>query len=201
MARFEELQQLWQQQGERAFPRRDAAELSNAFRRYGRRNDLIGTAKILIIACQLYFIVTVFRHRPTMLLGACLIDFSALYFMLCDWRNQRAIARLNFAESSMQFVREAIARLHAQRDPFRTRDFYIALAGFWTGGLIILASRWHPNFADNLPFAAATLGSPFLAFAFGRWIRRVRFKRECQPLIDRLEQVLATMQDTEFDRI
>ena len=44
MARFEELQQLWQQQPERGISRRAAAELTHAFRRYGRRNDWIGVA-------------------------------------------------------------------------------------------------------------------------------------------------------------
>ena len=94
MARFEELQQLWQHQPERGFSRRDAAELTHAFSRYGRRNDLIGVAKIVVIAIQLSILVSVFRHRPLMLFGACVLDFSALYFMLCDWRNQRAIARI-----------------------------------------------------------------------------------------------------------
>ena len=101
MARFEELQQLWQRQPERSFTRRDAAELTHAFRRYGRRNDFVGVAKILVIAIQLCFLVSVFRHRPLTLFGACVVDFSALYFMLFDWRKQRAIARMDFAAPSV----------------------------------------------------------------------------------------------------
>src|SRR4051794_25485590 len=118
MARFEELQQLWQQQPERGLTPRAAAELTSAFRRYGRRNDWINVAKLLLIAVQLYLLVSVLRHRPLTLFGACLMDFSALYFMLSDWRNQRAIARMNFAATSMDFIRGAIVRLNGMRNPF-----------------------------------------------------------------------------------
>ena len=203
MARFEELQQLWQDQPERGLSRRDAAGLTHAFRRYGRRNDWIGVAKIVVIAIQLYFLVSVFRHRPLTLLGAGVMDFSALYFMFCDWRNQRAIARTNFASPSLEFVRGAIARLQALRNPFRGRDFKLAIAGFWVGCAIMVAGRWSKmNYPENLLFIAMLLVMPFCGFAFGRWVRVKRFQSECRPLIDRLERVLATMQEPmESDRL
>ena len=53
--------------------------------------------------------------------------------LIAEWRNQRAIARMNFAAPSMDFVRGAIARLYALRNPFNTREFRIALTGFWMG--------------------------------------------------------------------
>ncbi|MEO8368485.1 MAG: hypothetical protein ABI806_04740 [Candidatus Solibacter sp.] len=203
MARFEELQQLWQQQPERGFTRRDAAELTHAFGRYGRRNDWIGVLKFAVIAIQLCFLVSVFRHRPVTLFGACVMDFSALYFMLGDWRNQRAIARMDFTAPSVQFVRAAMARLHAQRSPFHGRDFRIALTGFWAGCAIMLAGRWSKmTYPGNLLFIALLMVMTFAAFAFGRWLRGKRFDHECRPLIERLEQVLATMQEpTESDRL
>jgi hypothetical protein len=203
MARFEELQQLWQHQPERGLSRRAAADLTSAFRRYGRRNDWISVAKIAVIAIQLYFLVSVFRHRPIMLFGVCVIDFSALYFMLCDWRNQRAIARLDFTTPSVDFVRGAIARLAALRAPFHGRDFRIATTGFGVGCAIMVAGRWSKMaYPENLLFIAMLLGMPFAGFSFGRWVRSKRFDKECRPLIDRLERVLATMQEPmESDRI
>ena len=203
MARFEELQQLWQQQPERGLPHRAAADLTTAFRRYGRRNDWISLAKLLLIAVQLCLIVSVFRHRPVTLFGACLVDFSALYFLLFDWRSQRAIARMNFAAPSRDFIRCAIARLHAQRNPFHAREFRIALTGFYAGLAIMVAGRWDKmEFPRGLLFVATLLLTPFLAFAFGRWIRSKRFNAECRPLIERLEQTLATMAEpTESDRL
>src|SRR5450755_461619 len=140
MAQFEKLQQLWERQPPAAMPAHDAAALSDAFRRYGRRHDLIYFGKTVVIACQLIFLVTLLRHRPLELFGACVVDFSAILFMVSDWRTQRAIARLNFAEPSVEFLRSALARLHAQRNPFRTREFYIAMGGVWIGLNIMLAS-------------------------------------------------------------
>ena len=142
MAPFEELQQLWRRQAQRAMPQRDAAALSNAFRRYGRRQDLMYLGKVILIAAQLAFLVAQLRHRPLALFGACVADFGAILFMVSDWRTQRAIARMNFAEPSVEFLRGALARLEAQRNPFRSREFSIAMGGCWIGCNLIVASHW-----------------------------------------------------------
>ena len=196
MAQFEELQQLWQQQPQRTMPPGDAAALSSAFRRYGRRHDLINLGKVIVIACQLIFLVSQLRHRPLALFGACVADFSAILFMVSDWRTQRAIARLDFGAPSVAFLRTAIARLSAQRNPFRTREFYIAMGGFWIGCNLMFASHW-PQMTLSRAFTALafTTATPFAAYAFGRWIRGKRFEKECRPLIDRLESLLKTMED------
>ena len=199
MARFEELQQLWQRQPRRDTPSNDAAELTNAFRRYGRRHDLIYLGKVALLACQLIFLVTLLRHRPLALFGACVVDLSCILFMVSDWRAHRAIARLNFAEPSVAFLRSALARLDAQRNPFRAREFYIAMGGVWIGCNLILASHWpHETFSSALPTFAFTTAIPFAAYTLGRWDRRKRFEKQCRPLIDRLEAVLQTM---EADRL
>jgi len=58
------------------------------------------------------------------------------------------------------------------------------------------------NYPENLIFPATLLVMPFIGFSFGRWVRAKRFQSECRPLIDRLERVLATMQEpTESDRL
>jgi hypothetical protein len=195
MAEFEELQQLWRQQPPRAMPPRDAAELSHAFRRYGRRHDLIYTVKTVLIACQLIFLVMLLRNRPLALFWACVTDLSAILFLVSDWRTQRAIARLNFAEPSVAFLRSALALLHAQRDPFRSREFYIAMGGIWMGGNLMVANL-QPNMTilSARPAHAVANVAMFAAFFLGRWIRGRRFERQCRPLIDRLERVLKTME-------
>ncbi len=194
MAPFEELQQLWQGQTQRAVPERDAAALSSDFRRYGRRHDLIYLGKTVVVACQLIFLVVSLRHRPLALFGACIADFSAILFMVSDWRTQRAIARLNFAEPSVEFLRSALARLEAQRNPFRRREFYIAMGGCWIGCNLMFAKWSQRSFSGALPVLAFTTALPFAAYGFGRWVRGKRFERECLPLIDRLERVLRTLE-------
>src|ERR1035437_9602209 len=200
MAPFEELQQLWQRQPPpAAMPAPDAAALSDAFRRYGRRHDLIYLGKAIVIACLLIFLLTLLRQRPLAAFGACLVVFSGILFLISDWREDRANARLHFAPPSVEFLRSAIACLHAQRNPFRTREFYIAMGGVWIGCSLILASHWpQETFSSLLRTFAFITAVPFAAYAFGRWIRNKRFEKQCRPLIDRLEAVLETM---EADRI
>jgi hypothetical protein len=195
MAPFEELQQLWQQQPPRALPLRDAAALRGAFHRYGRRHDLIKLGKVIVIACQLIFLVAQLRHRPLALFGACLADFSAILFLVSDWRTQRAIARLNFAAPSVEFLRNAIARLNAQRNPLARREFYIAMGGVWVGCNLMFASHWQrPSFFRVFAALAFTSATPFAVYGFGRWLRGKRFEKECRPLIDRLESVLQSIE-------
>src|SRR6185312_7764368 len=104
MPKFEDLQTLWQRQPVRRIPAHHAAELTGAFRCYGRRRDVINTIKLVIVAADLAFLAYYMRHRPMMLLGACIAIFSSIFFLLCDWRAQRSIARLNFADSSIEFL-------------------------------------------------------------------------------------------------
>jgi hypothetical protein len=199
MAQFEQLQQLWQRQPRRAVPPTDAVALSRAFRRYGRRHDLINVGKVILIAGQLIFLLAQLRHRPLALFGGCLADFSGILFMIADWRTQRAIARLNFAAPSVEFLRSAIARLQAQRNPFRRREFYIFMGGFWIGCNLMFANTGHPmTLSRALAALAFTSVTPFVAYALGRWVRGKRFAKECRPLILRLEAVLQTM---EADRL
>jgi hypothetical protein len=200
MAQFEDLQQLWRRQPQRTMPLREATALSHAFRRYGRLHDLINLGKVVMIACQLVFLVAQLRHRPLALFGACLADFSAILFMVSDWRTQRAIARLNFAAPSVAFLRSAIARLHVQRNPFRTRAFYIAMGGVWIGLNLMLASmESRMTLASALLALAFTTAMPFAVYGLGRWVRGKRFERECRPLIHRLEGALRTMLETTLD--
>ena len=196
MAQFEELQQLWRQQPERVMPPGDVAALTNAFRRYGRRNDLIYLGKAIVIASLLILLVSLLRHRPLAMFGACLAVFSGVLFLISDWRTQRAIARLNFASPSVEFLRSAIARLEAQRDPFHSREFRIGWGGFWVGCNLIFADKWSlmtPTLA--LAVLACVLAAHFAAYASARRVRGKRFEKECRPLIDRLEAVLQTMED------
>jgi hypothetical protein len=62
MARFEELQELWQQQEGRRIGSTDAASLAQDFRRYGRKQDLINLGKMALVAIQFVYVVAKLRH-------------------------------------------------------------------------------------------------------------------------------------------
>ena len=50
------------------------------------------------------------------------------------------MARLNFADPSTEFLHNALARLNAQRNPFRNREFYIAIGGAFVGVNLMIES-------------------------------------------------------------
>ena len=195
MARFEELQTLWQKQPARNASPEQAKELTGAFRKFGRRNDVINGAKVAIVALNIVFLASLLRHRPVALSGAGLTVFAAVFFLIYDWREQRSIARLNFADPSTSFLRDAIARLEVMRHPFRNRQFYFAMGGFWVGCTLMVASDWAKfTMAERVLRHALVTAAPFLVYRLGRFIRDKRFQKECLPLIERLTAVLATIE-------
>ena len=198
MAPFEELQILWQSQNPpvMAVAERDAASLAKAFHRYGRRQDLINLGKALLLAVQLMLLVGRLRHNPVEMFGVALIDCSAVYFMIYEWRRQRAIARLNFAAPSRDFVHDAIARLMAQRHPFRGRQAYIMTAGFWAGFSVMMASRWPTVGLRGLLIREAVITAlAFVVLPFSNYLRAKRWNLEGRPLVERLNALLEASQE------
>jgi hypothetical protein len=199
MAEFEDFQQLWRRQPQCPTLLGEAAALRHAFRRYGRRNDVIYLGKAIVLASLLIFILSLLRHRPLAAFGVSLAVFSGVLFLISDWRTQRAIARLNFASPSVEFLRSAIARLEAQRDPFHTREFRIGWGGLWIGCILMFADKWSlmsPSLA--VAVLACVIAAQFAAYASARRVRTQRFEKECLPLIHRLESMLET---TEADQL
>src|SRR6266566_6178855 len=97
MARFDELQTLWQTQPSAATSAFDAATLTGAFRRYGRRQDLINIAKSVLLAAVLVNAAVRLQHRPLMLAATIGILSICAMALIVEWRIQRRIARLNFS--------------------------------------------------------------------------------------------------------
>jgi hypothetical protein len=189
MAQFEELQALWQQQPETPISHRDAASLATDFRRFGRRQDLINLAKLSTLVFQIVYVVLYMRHDALKMLGAALADATVVYFLAKEWRNQRAVARLDFTARSTDFVRSAIARMEALRNPFRGRPFYILMGGFWVGTNLMLPPGhwWYRLFLTAVPF---------LIYKPGVYLRAKRWDHECRPLVERLQALVDIPGDT-----
>jgi hypothetical protein len=198
MAPFDELQSLWQSQQAPAAvaPEREAVSLAQAFRRYGRRQDAINIGKFVLLALQLFLVVGRLRHDPLQMFGLTLADCSAVYFILSEWRSQRAIARLNFAAPSRDFVRNAIARLTAQRHPFKGRQMFIMMGGFWLGcTAMLVAGLKEMGLTKFLIREAAITVLPFVLVPFGNYLRAKRWNHECRPLVERLTALLEATQE------
>src|ERR1022692_378745 len=118
MARFEDLQTLWQQHCPPA-ARLDTASLTRALRSYGRRQNWIAIGKATAILAVIGWQIAHSRGSGWALCGVALTAAFAMVLVAVEWRNQRVISQLNFAEPSAGFVRSAITRLMEQREPFR----------------------------------------------------------------------------------
>ncbi len=196
MAPFDELQALWQSQSPRPAARPDPALLAGEFRRYGRRQDIINTFKAVLIAGVLVQAVVTMRHRPALLFALTLMLCCGVLALVAEWRNQRAIARLEFSAPSVEFVRAAIARLHAQRNPLHTREFAILFGAVFVGyNVMVFASYGKWGLWERVLGHLLSVALPAVIYAAGRVVRARRWKSECRPLIDRLTLLLETLEE------
>ena len=189
MAPFEELQELWQQQRmEWRMGTSDAASVAQDLRRYRRRHDLINLTKMAMLVAQYVFLVTKLRHHPVAMFGGSLADFGAVYFGIHEWRNQRAIARMNFAARSVDFVRTAIARLEAQRNPFRGREFWVMMGAFLVGCNLMLSPH-------NWLGRALVIVVPLAMYYPSVYLRAKRWDWQTRPLVERLKALAAAAEE------
>src|SRR3954467_5027165 len=142
MAQFDELQTLWQTQPSTTTPPFDPAALSGAFRRFGRRQDIINLAKFALVIWATDQCYTAFRNRPLLALASGGLLLFAVVALIAEWRIQRGIARLNFTTPSTDFVRTAIARLHAQRNPYHTPVYLVLFGAIFAGYNLMTYATW-----------------------------------------------------------
>jgi len=196
MAPFEELQYLWQSQTALTPPRADGAALAEAFRRYGRRQDIFNIVRVALLAAVFANAVVSTWRRPLVLFAVTLVVLCGALALIAQWRKQRAIARLEFSAASVEFVRDAIARLNAQRNPFHTREFVILFAAAIVGYQLIALAAWHKmTLPERWMAHAGALAGPGAIYMFGRWVRARRWKADCAPLVGRLRGLLRTMEE------
>jgi hypothetical protein len=192
MVQFEELQSLWQQS---PAPCAIPEALTHDFRGYGRTQKIINIVKLVLVASLLGSGLLYVRHSPWTLAGVALIAAGAARLMAIDWHNQRELARIDFSEPSVDFVRHAISRLKTQRDPFRRqyRAFLLLIA---VGMNAIYAGILRGPLPSRLIWHAAALLLPVAGYRLGMWVRRNRFDHECRPLIERLETLQAALENS-----
>jgi len=196
MAPFEELQTLWQSQNAPAMSRFDAAAAANAFRRYGRRQDLINTGKSVLLALAFVQAVVTYGRHPLMTFVTALMVCAGVLALVTEWRTQRAIANFNFAAPSVAFVRSTLTKLQRQRNPLHTREFAILFAAVFLGLHAIVISSY-PRTSVNQRILGHAIGfvMPVLIYLAGRALRRRRWESECRPLVDRLQTLLQTLEE------
>jgi len=196
MAPFDELQVLWQSQPVKTPPRFDATAAASAFRRYGRRQDIINTAKVILLLAAVVDGIFFGRHRPVVLFAISLMLTCGFLALLAEWRNQRAIAAFDFSAPSVAFVRAAIARLQAQRNPLHSREYAAVFAAVFVGyNAIVISSYGKSTVTERVIGHAMGAILPVLIYVAGRAVRERRWEVECRPLVDRLTALLETLEE------
>jgi hypothetical protein len=197
MVRFEELQELWQNQPQPQ-PLAAAAEsrgIAAALRRFRRRQYVVNGIKLAAIVFMIWFALSPLSVSVPTVLGGGLILAGMFTGLVTDWRIQSAIARLDFTRPSVQFVDATLDRLRDPNAPFRrTGWFGIALVA--AGINLMFAGR---STTETLPSHIASHAGVtlclFAMFAFGLKLRAKRYTMEYKPLVERLTAIKAALEE------
>ncbi len=193
MVRFEELQQLWQNQAASAPAAFDARGLSKELRAFGRNQAWINSLKVAILAFAFVRIVTRLHWNLYSIAGVVLVYTGTVTYLVLDWRNQIGISRIDFSAPSMEFVRRAHERLRHQLNPMRRVFWFLILT---VGGGANLLVRVPPvgTLAQQVWRHSVATAMPFAAYVLACRIREFRFRRECGAVLERLDALLRAME-------
>ena len=198
MVRFEELQQLWQNQPQPE-PLAVATEsrgIAAALRRFRRRQYVINGIKLAVIVWLAWFMLSRLGVSVPMVLGLVLFLTGFISAMVIDWRIQSAIARLDFTRPSAGFVNATLERLRDPNAPFR-RNGWLCIVLVAAGINLMFAG---PSATETLPSRIASHTAvtlfPFAAFAFGLKVRAKRYAMEYKPLAERLTAMKAALEES-----
>ncbi len=194
---FEALARAWQEQ---AFER-PGGKLSEEslpdwmarLRTFEDRQLRINLAKtfavIAVMAVLVWVMVT--RSLPTVLtqIGLAVVVVSAVVFMAVYWKMQFKVGALNLMAPAADLIGEAIERLSGQKRLFKL--YFPVFALFLTLGmnLVLFDTADSPATVQRLLYHLKITGPIFLAFLLAQRIRRLRFRKEIQPVIDHLSSV------------
>jgi hypothetical protein len=197
MVRFEELQELWQNQSEPERPAvaAESRGIAAALRRFRRRQYIINSFKLTAVVCMTWFLLARPGVSVLTVLGLGLFLAGMISAMLADWRIQSAIARLDFTRPSLGFIDGTLEGLRDPNAPFK-RSGWMSMAFVAAGANLMFAASWA---TANLPsrMASHTVVTlvPFAAMFVGLKVRAKRYAMEYKPLVERLAAMKAALEE------
>lgn len=193
MPRFEDLQALWQRQPAPLMTA-ELTRLHRSLREYGIRQNRIYAVKAALVGAVLVW-ASVHARGSAVVLGAVAAALViAALLMFVDWRQSRAIARLDFTGASVAFVRRAIEQLSSQREPFR--KYYWQFVGSLAAiDNTVMLLKHPPTLRARIGWHLFATALPFAVYEFGRRVRILRFESECRPIIDRLSAIRRELEE------
>src|ERR1035438_4418945 len=163
MARFEELQELWQSQPAQPPVGFDLRGLTEELRRFGRRQNWINGIKVAVLAYALVRLTMPSRGAPWAVCGTLLMSAGLATYLVLDWRNQIGLSRLDFSSPSVEFIRQAQERLQHQLNPMR-RVFWLLVVSVGGGFNLILLARHGATLAQRIEEHLFATALPFAAY-------------------------------------
>ena len=194
MVRFEELQELWQNQPPRTPAAFDVRGLTAELQRFGRHQTWLNSLKTILLVGTFVRMVTRTGEAPLTIAGAVLMYIGLTTYLVLDWRNQIGISRLDFSAPSVAFVRQARTRLQDQLNPMR-RVFWLLVITVGGGFNLVLLAWPEASVSRVIARHLTATALPFAAYVWGQKIRAFRFRRECGAVMERLEALIRTMEE------
>lgn len=194
MVRFEELQELWQNQPAQAPFGFDVRGLTEELRRFGHQQNWINGVKVASLAYAVVRLMMGSHGAPWAVCGTLLMSAGLVTYLVLDWRNQIGLSRLDFSSPSVEFIRHAQERLQHQLNPMR-RVFWLLVVSVGGGFNLILLARHGATLAQRIGEHLFATALPFAAYVFGLKVRQFRFKRECGAVMERLDTLLQALEE------
>jgi hypothetical protein len=198
MAPFEELQELWQSQPVAlAQPNTaaQAAELTEAFRRYGRRQNFFNALRLGAVLIQIVWVLLKARRTPLTLCGFGLLIVGEAVYLFSDWRTQLGMARLDFTGTSLEFLRTTMQQLYDQRIPAGWQLWTLIACAAAGMNLMVLSKDHNYALLERIAYHLSACATPFAALVLGFRIRGRRWRYVCLPLIERLRSAECALQE------
>jgi hypothetical protein len=179
MARFEDLQQLWQSQSDVqvADVPVDVRGTADALSRFGRRQNVVNILKILLIAWQTWVCLSRLGLSWQTVVGQAMFVTGVANMLVADWRNQLGIARLDFSRPSAGFVESALDQLRDPNAPIRKR-FWLQIVLIVVGVNMVISARPQYSLWAHIVISACLCA----AYALGLKIRGKRYELEYRPI-------------------
>ncbi|HEY7392527.1 MAG TPA: hypothetical protein VH640_28665 [Bryobacteraceae bacterium] len=197
MVRFEELQELWQNQPQpQAFAvAAESRGMAAALRRFRHRQYVINGIKLAVIVWVTWSMLSRPGISVLTVLGLGMGLAGMVNAVVTDWRIQSAIARLDFTRPSVGFIDTTLERLRDPNAPFR-RTGWLGIA-LLAGGinLMLAGPSATETFASRIASHAAATFFPFAAFAFGLKLRAKRYALEYKPLVEQMAAMKAALEE------
>jgi hypothetical protein len=196
---FKELQHLWQRRGAAATDSPvDAASLFagrlKSFEKKQLRINLVKTAALVLILVPFFSYLLLYKSASAAVMaGAGWILISTAAFMVLYWKKQFRYTSLDLNLPGSEFINSVLDKLNYHKKLFRIHFPLFGFSLLLGINIIYLGVFGQYDLSARLIYHFAGSFFVLAAVPLGIKIRKIKFNREYQPLIEELEAVKEDM--------